>query len=132
MRAHARFAYPPRDEPSRVLRGDAVELSLGRIEVTYPAPGEPPRIAVAGQPLSIENALPAMDTATFALAAGSDSILISDRDEKLAMLVPRDGSSPREAQAPASAAGMWTGDGGGVGPVLRSGRDPCQTTIRAS
>ncbi|OJT21459.1 hypothetical protein BO221_26955 [Archangium sp. Cb G35] len=100
MRAHARFAYPPWDEPSGVVRGDAVEISLGRIEVTYPAPGQPPRIAVAGQPLSIENALPAMDTAVFALAAGSDSILISDRDERLAMLVPRDGSSLREAQAP--------------------------------
>ncbi|MCY1077809.1 hypothetical protein [Archangium lansingense] len=83
-----------------MLRGDAVELSLGRVEVTYLAPGEPPRLSVAGQPLSIENALPAMDTAAFALAAGSDSILISDRDARLAMLVPRDGSSLREARVP--------------------------------
>ncbi|PTL80202.1 hypothetical protein [Vitiosangium sp. GDMCC 1.1324] len=100
MKAHARFTYPPRDEPSCVLRGDVVELSLGRIEVTYLTPGEPPRLSVAGQPLSIENTLPAMDTAAFALAAGSDSILISDRDARLAMLVPRDGSSLREARAP--------------------------------
>lgn len=100
MKAHALFAHPPRDEPSCVLRGDAVELSLGRVEVTYLAPGESPRIAIAGQPLPVEHALPAEGTAAFALAAGPDSILISDRDAGLAMLVPRDGSSLKEALAP--------------------------------
>jgi hypothetical protein len=100
MSASPRFAYAPRNEPSCVLRGDAVELSLGRVEVTYLVPGESPRIAVAGQSLSLEDAPPARDTAAFALAAGSDSILISDRDARLAVLVPRDGSSLREAQAP--------------------------------
>ncbi|NMO15700.1 hypothetical protein HPC49_02415 [Pyxidicoccus fallax] len=100
MRASSMFVVPPRDAPSWVLRGDAVELSLGRIEVTYRVPGESPRISVAGQPLSIDDAPPAQGTAAFALAAGSDSILVSDRDAGVAMLIPRDGASLLEAQAP--------------------------------
>lgn len=100
MRAASMLADPPQDAPSYLLRGDAVELSLGRVEVTYLVPGESLRISVAGQPLSIETSLPAHGTAAFALAAGPDSILISDRDARLAVLVPRDGSSLREAQAP--------------------------------
>lgn len=99
MTAPSTFAHPPPDEPFRVLRGNAVMLSLGRVEVTYPVPGQLPRIAVAGQPLRIGDAPPAQDEAAFALVAGSDSVLVSDRDERLAVLVPRDGSSLLEARA---------------------------------
>ncbi|QSQ26738.1 hypothetical protein JY651_18200 [Pyxidicoccus parkwayensis] len=94
------LAFPQQDVPSCVLRGAVVELSLGRIEVTYLVPGEPPRISIAGQPLSIDAALPAQDTVAFALTVGPDSILISDRAARLALLVPRDGASLREARAP--------------------------------
>lgn len=100
MSASPMFADALRDEPSCVQRGDAVELLLGRVEVTYRVLGEAPRIAIAGQPLSIDDALPAQDTAAFALAAGSDSILISDRDARMAVLVPRDGASLLEARIP--------------------------------
>ncbi|SEM30887.1 hypothetical protein SAMN05444354_114172 [Stigmatella aurantiaca] len=100
MRSSSMAMCPPQEAPSCVLRGDATGLSLGRIEVMYPVPGEPPRISVAGQPLSIEDALPAQGTAAFALAAGPDSILVSDRDARLAMLVPRDDLPLRESQAP--------------------------------
>ncbi|MGW3498353.1 hypothetical protein [Streptomyces sp. NPDC001020] len=99
MTAPSMFAHPPPEEPFRALRGNAVMLSLGRVEVTYPVPGQLPRVAVAGQPLPIEDAPPAQHEAAFALAAGSDSILVSDRDERLAVLVPRDGSLLLEAQA---------------------------------
>ncbi|WP_217145664.1 hypothetical protein [Streptomyces sp. AC627_RSS907] len=99
MTASSVCAHPPPDEPFRALRGSAVTLSLGRVEVTYAVPGRLPRIAVAGRPLPVEDAPPAQDEAAFALAAGPDSILVSDRDERLAVLVPRDGSSLPEAQA---------------------------------
>ncbi|WP_218920839.1 hypothetical protein [Melittangium boletus] len=92
--------YPPRDEPSWVVRGEAVEISFGRIEVKYLASGEPPRITVAGQPLSIEHAPPAEGTAAFALVAGAEGLLISDREARRALLVPRDGASARDARAP--------------------------------
>jgi hypothetical protein len=100
MSAFSRVAQPPRDAPSYLLRGDAVELSLGRITVMYPKPGQAPRICVAGQPLALEDAPPATDTAAFALAAGPDSLLVSDRDARRAMLVPRDGASLLEALGP--------------------------------
>ncbi|RKG84234.1 hypothetical protein D7W82_22955 [Corallococcus sp. CA049B] len=100
MNAGSLLAHPLRDEPSCVLRGAVVALSHGRIEVTYLAPGEPPRIAVAGNPLALEAALPAQGTAAYALLAGLDSILISDRAARLAILVPRDGMSLLEEQAP--------------------------------
>jgi hypothetical protein len=93
------FAHPPRDEPSCALRGDSASLSLGRIELDYPVPGELPVITIAGQPLPIEDTLPAEDRSAFALAAGSAGILVSDRDARLAVLVPRDGSSFLQAQA---------------------------------
>ncbi|MHA7630510.1 hypothetical protein [Corallococcus sp. M7] len=100
MSAQPLLAHPPRDEPSCVLKGAVVALSHGRIEVTYLAPGEPPRIAVAGNPLAIEATLPARSTAAYALFAGLDSLLISDRDARRAILVPRDGMSLLEGQAP--------------------------------
>ncbi|MFF8592261.1 hypothetical protein ACF061_12565 [Streptomyces sp. NPDC015220] len=105
MTAPSTVAHPPPDEPFRVLRGNSVTLSLGRVEVTYPVAGRPPRIAVAGQPLPIGDAPPARDGVAFAVAAGPDSVLVSDRDERLAVLVPRDGSSLPQARAPLYATG---------------------------
>lgn len=105
MSAHSLLAHPQRDEPSCVLRGPAVALSHGRIEVTYLAPGEPPRITIAGKPLALEDVPPAPGTAAYALFAGLDSILISDRDARLAILVPRDGLSLLEEHAPLYVAG---------------------------
>ncbi|MEV5546605.1 hypothetical protein AB0L35_10850 [Streptomyces sp. NPDC052309] len=105
MTASSTCAYPPPDEPFRALRGNAVTLSLGRVEVTYLVSGQLPRITVAGQSLPIGDAPPDQDEAAFALAAGPDSILVSDRDERLAVLVPRDGSSLPKAQAPLYATG---------------------------
>lgn len=101
MSASSMLALPQRDDaPSCVLHGDAVVFSLGRVEVTYHAPGESPRLSVAGQPLPINDTPPARGTAAFALVAGSDSLLVSDRAAGVAMLIPRDGSSLLEARAP--------------------------------
>ncbi|WP_338023705.1 hypothetical protein [Archangium primigenium] len=75
-------------------------LSFGRIEVHYLAPGALPRITVAGQPLALADAPPAEGTGAFALAAGAEGLLVSDREARRAMLVPRDGACAREARTP--------------------------------
>ena len=88
-------ACPAPDESSRPGGDRAARVSIGRVEVTYLAPGQPPRIAVAGRTLLSEDTLPDQDKKPFALAAGPDSILVSDREEGPAILVPRDGESAR-------------------------------------
>lgn len=89
------------DEPSSAPPQGAVRLALGHVEATYTGPGEEPRIAVAGRRVPIEAVPPArdrtpnepLDQAVFALSAGTDSVLVSDRAARLAVLVPRDAAA---------------------------------------
>ena len=110
MRAESRVVYPPGDEPSWTVRGEVVVLSFGRIEVHYLAPGALPRISVAGQPLALADAPPAESTEAFALAAGAEGLLVSDREARQAMLVPRDAASAREARTPFYVCLLYTSD----------------------
>ncbi|MEW2549691.1 hypothetical protein AB0910_28645 [Streptomyces sp. NPDC047002] len=91
-----------------MLDGGGLRLSLGRAEVSYPGAGEPARVVVGGREVPVVGALPAGDGAVpvvrtgggtvsalpagdgvFALAAGADGVVVSDRAARLALLVPR-------------------------------------------
>lgn len=93
-------AATPTDAVAPALRSVTGELAFGRIAVDYPLPDGSPRITIAGVPVALAADLPSHDATTFALLAGPDGVLIADRDERVAMLVPREAASLHESRTP--------------------------------
>jgi hypothetical protein len=119
-------AFPTSDSAVCEAEGNAAVISLGRIEVMYPETGEAPQIWIAGQPMSLEVSLPVPETQVFVLGAGPDSILISDREARVAMLVPRARASLQDGHASVYVAEPDPEEPGqfsvrGHGPPLRTG-----------